>query len=268
MPRPDDAIRQIEHQVQKIRAKEYGALEDQDRKTMDEVFDKQALLAIYKLMTDGFIETIDFPISTGKEANIFRVTSPDGKRYALKIYRTSNLTFKRIARYIEADPRFRGIKGSRRKVIQAWATKEYRNLQRLKDANVRVPEPIKFHQNMLLMEYIGTEEQPAPMLRNVLLEDPKKTYTTIVKYVKLAYKKAELVHGDLSEYNILMEAEGPVIIDVGQAFTLEHPNAKEYLVRDLDNINRYFRHLDVDIKETATLMEDITKGKKVKGVRE
>jgi len=261
MPRSDQALHSLERTIQKIKSKDYGTVEDQDRKTLDEVFDKPALLTIYKLMTDGYIDTIDFPISTGKEANVFRVTSPEGKRYALKIYRTSNATFKRIARYIEGDTRFRGIQGSTRKIVQAWATKEYKNLQRLTDAKVRVPAPIKFHNNMLLMEYIGTEEMPAPMLRNVLLEDPGAVYKLILKYMRLAYRKAELVHADLSEYNVLWQ-DGPVIIDVGQATMLDHPNAMEFLKRDVENINRYFRSLDVKVLSTEDALTKITKGAK------
>ena len=257
-----DVLHRLEREVQQIKAKEYGAVEAQDRKTLDEVFDKPALLNIYKLMTDGLIETIDFPISTGKEANVFRVTSPNGERYALKIYRTSNATFKRIARYIEGDPRFKGLRGSTRKIIRAWATKEYRNLLRLKEAKVRVPTPIKFNNNMLLMEYIGTEEMPAPMIRNVVLENPTEVYELIVKYMRFAYQKAQLVHADLSEYNILWQ-DGPVIIDVGQAMMLDHPNALEFLRRDVENVNRYFRSLDVDVMDTEETLRTITKrGKK------
>jgi len=262
-PHHDDTFAVLEREIQRIKTKEYGAVDDEDRKTLDEVFDKQAMFAIYKLMKEGLIEKIDFPISTGKEANVFRVISPDGEYYALKIYRTSNLSFKRIARYIEGDPRFKGIMSSRRKVIFAWATKEFRNLHRLMEAKVRVPEPIKFHQNMLLMEYIGTEEYPAPMLRQVELEDPAKTYRTVLRYMKLAYQKAGLVHGDLSEYNILIEDGKPVFIDVGQAFVVEHPNSKEFLKRDIYNINHYFRSLDIDIKDPDELYRQITKvGKK------
>ncbi|MDD1747160.1 MAG: serine protein kinase RIO [Methanomassiliicoccales archaeon] len=262
MPHHDDTFAILERRIQQIKTKDYGAVEDEDRKTLDEVFDKPALLVIYKLMTDGLIETIDFPISTGKEANVFRVTSPDGDYYALKVYRTSNLTFKRISRYIEGDPRFQGLHGSRRKVIFAWATKEFRNLQRLKDAKVRVPEPIKFSHNMLIMEFIGEEGNPAPLLRHVELEDPTKTYKTVIKYVKLAYKKAGLVIGDLSEYNILMQRGEPVIIDVGQGMTVDHFNSKEFLVRDIKNINHFFRSYDVKTIENDVLLKQIMGVKK------
>jgi RIO kinase 1 len=262
MPHHDDTFAILERKIQQIKTKDYGAVDDEDRKTLDEVFDKQAMFTIYKLMKDGLIDTIDFPISTGKEANVFRVTSPDGDFYAIKIYRTSNLTFKRIARYIEGDPRFKGIVGSRRKMIFAWATKEFRNLQRLRDAKVRAPEPIKFNQNMLVMEFIGTDGNPSPMLRDVELDDAGRTYKTIIKYMKLAYRKAELVHGDLSEYNILMQDSEPVIIDVGQGMMTDHMNAKEFLLRDVGNINRYFRSWDVKVVEAEVLMKQIMGVKK------
>lgn len=258
-PHHDDTFAVLEHEIQRIKTKGADAVDDEDRKTLDEVFDKQAMLAIYKLMKEGLVDRIDFPISTGKEANVFRVISPEDEFLALKIYRTSNLTFKRISRYIEGDPRFKGIMTSRRKIVFAWASKEFRNLHKLMDAKVRVPEPVKFHQNMLLMEYIGTGEFPAPMLRQVELDDPGGTYKTVLRYMRLAYQKAGLVHGDLSEYNILMEDGEPVFIDVGQAFMVEHPNANEFLKRDIHNITAYFRSLDVKVKDEGEAYKQITK---------
>jgi RIO kinase 1 len=257
MVRQDDVNDYIERQVHQIRQKAKGAKDAEDVKTMDEVFDKPTLLSIYKLMKEGVLDTVDFPISTGKEGNVFRITAPDGKLLALKVYRTSNSTFRSIARYIEGDPRFKGLTSSHRKLINAWCIKEFRNLHLLEDAGVRVPSPVTFHNNMLVMEYIGSPTQPAPMLRSVIIPNPTKTYRTILKYMRLAYRKAELVHGDLSEYNILMNGEEPVIIDVGQAMTLEHPNADDFLKRDIQNINRYFRSLDVKIKSDTDVLAQI-----------
>ena len=228
----------------------------------DKSTDEQTLLAIYKLMTDKVIDTVELPISTGKEGNVFLCTSPDGGLLALKIYRVSNATFKRIARYIEGDPRFRGLTGSHRKIIFAWATKEFRNLQRLETAGVRVPSPIRSYRNLLAMEYIGTEEAPAPMMRDVELADPESTYNTIAEYVRLAYEKAELVHGDLSEYNILMHKDEPVIIDCGQAMTTDHPNALEFLRRDIANLNRYFRSIEAEVTDNEKLFQMVTGGAK------
>jgi len=184
--------------------------------------------------------------------------TPQGKAVALKIYRTATSTFKRISQYIEGDPRFKGITGSRRKVIYAWASKEFRNLQRFHDAGVRVPSPIRFHKNLLIMEYIGTRRQPAPQLKDVVLDDPQKTYDTVVKYIDLGYKKAHLVHADLSEFNILVYRKRPVIIDCGQSMVTDHPNAKEFLKRDIYNINRYFQTLGVDISPSEDVFQAVT----------
>jgi len=248
-----------ERRIEALRVKDKST---DDRQVMDEVFDKETLLAIYKLMTDKIIETVELPISTGKEGNVFLCTSPEKGLLALKIYRISNSTFKRISRYIEGDPRFKGLTGSHRKTVFAWATKEFRNLQRLEKAGVRVPSPIRSYRNLLAMEYIGTEEAPAPQMRDVRLKNPERTYKTLVKFVKLAYKKAELVHGDLSEYNVLMQDDKPILIDCGQAMMTDHPNASEFLRRDIVNLNRYFRSIDVDVIDPEELFQMVTGGAK------
>jgi len=250
-----DAFESLEH---KIMARRDNSRTGDERKTLDEVFDRDTMLGIYKLMTDGYVDTIQYPISTGKEGNVFAVADDEGKLFALKIYRTSNATFNRIAKYIEGDKRFKGITGSRRKVIYAWASKEFRNLQRLEDAGVRVPSPIRYHKNMLVMEYIGTKKGPAPLLRSTVLDDPAKVYDTIVEYMRLAYQEAELVHADLSEYNILYYRKRPVIIDVGQAVLTEHVNAKDFLLRDIDNVNRYFRGLEVEVMDRDEVLRNVT----------
>ncbi len=253
---PKDPFALVERHVAVLR--EGSQRTGDERDVLGEVFDRDTLLAIYKLMTDGYIETVEYPVSTGKEGNVFMALSPEGKMTALKIYRTATSTFKRISKYIEGDPRFRGISGSRRKVIYAWAAKEYRNLQRFTDAGVRVPVPIRFYKNLLLMEYIGTKTAPAPLLRNVVLENPEKVYALLIKYMKKGYQKAQLVHGDLSEFNILIYRKNPVIIDCGQAFVTDHPNAKEFLEKDIENINRYFRTLGIEVGDSKELFAEIT----------
>ncbi len=179
MARPDKDLAQLEHQVEGLRLRRSENAQDDARKVLDEVFDRRTMMAIYKFMKAGVIDTVDFPISTGKEGNVFRVTDPEGDLIAMKIYRVSNSTFHNIAKYIEGDPRFRGMQGSHFKMIMAWATKEFKNLTRLKEAGVRVPEAIDFHQNILLMEYLGDADMPAPQIRNVQLEHPEVVYREI-----------------------------------------------------------------------------------------
>ena len=249
---------QLDRHVESLRLRRSENKMDDARKVLDEVFDRRTLLAVYKFMTSETIDTIDFPISTGKEGNVFRVTTHEGEPLALKIFRINTATFHSLAKYIEGDPRFKGLTGSKRKLIYAWTVKEFKNLCRLQEAGIRVPEPIDFHENLLLMEYLGTPEMPAPAIRNVELEEPEEVYKEIVKFMRLAYKKAELVHGDLSEYNILWHEDKPWIIDCGQSLTADHPNAIEFLQRDIKNINRYFRSLDVKIKSEEEILRSVT----------
>src|SRR5438128_8968218 len=239
----DRQMRQLEIQVDALRTKQKDSA---SRKTYDQVFDHAALLTIASLITDGVISTLDYPVSTGKEANVFHATDAAGRAKALKIYRINTATFRNIALYIEGDPRFKRVKRATKPTIFAWAQKEYKNLVRMEDAGVRVPTPERVHNNVLVMEYIGDETQPAPALREVRLEDPTAVYADVVANLQ-AIRKAELVHADMSEYNLLWWDDQVVVIDVGPAVTLDHPRASEWFKRDVGNIARFFRRLRVNV---------------------
>ena len=177
-----------------------------------------------------------------------------------KIFRTSTSTFKRVSKYIEGDPRFEGLCGNRRKLIYAWTNKEFKNLQRYHVNGIRVPEPIEFEKNCLLMEYIGDKNGPAPQLKDAELKRPNMTYKECISFIVDGYKKAHLIHGDLSEYNILMWKDKPVLIDCGQALTSDHFNAKDFLMRDINNINRFFKNKGVDIIDSEEILEKTMNG--------
>ncbi len=227
-------------------------IKDTDQvKIYDEVFDQKTLMAIYKLINDGIVSTIDYPVSTGKEGNVFHGTTSRGA-VAVKIYRVSNATFRNISKYILGDPRFKGLKGNRRKLICAWATKEYKNLERMARTGTRVPAPIAVHENILVMNYIGDETMPAPLLRNVKLEDPEAFLQDVIDNLRCIHK-AELVHGDISEYNILIWDGRSHIIDVGQAVPMDHRQAEEWLLRDVENVARYFRKIGCDVTPGAVM---------------
>ncbi|MCX6665993.1 MAG: serine protein kinase RIO [Euryarchaeota archaeon] len=216
-----------------------------DRKTMDEVFDKRTLLDLGRLMSNHVIDIVDFPISTGKEANVFRAVTPEKTFVALKIYRTSNMTFKHIWKYIEGDPRFKSANKNRQQIVYEWARKEYKNLERLHQARVRAPHPLKRLNHILIMDYIGSAGQPAPMLKDTELKNPKKVYATLLTYISKMYSKAKLIHADLSAYNVLMYEEKPYIIDLAQGVLLGHPQAPEFLRRDIHNIVSFFERFDI-----------------------
>lgn len=232
-----------------------------DRKTLDEVFDKSTLHSLEKLISNRVLNILDFPISTGKEGNVFRGVTPDKKFVAVKIYRTSTSTFKHISKYIVGDPRFKTINKNRRDIIYAWAKKEFKNLERLNKVGVRAPKPITSINNVLVMEYVGDLERPAPMLKDVLVKNPKELFGTLIDFISKMYKKAGLVHSDMSAFNILIHKNKPYLIDLGQGVLLEHPQAYEFLKRDIYNIVQYFKKYDIETDEMK-IYKDITEKKK------
>lgn len=239
----DRRLRLLETQVDALRSKE----KDSDaRRTYDQVFDQACLLVLQHLIGEDVFATLDYPVSTGKEAVVFHASGSDGSGKAVKIYRITNSTFKTISVYIEGDPRFKRIKKATKPTLFAWAQKEYLNLVRMQDAGVRVPTPIRVEDNVLVMEYIGDETMPAPLLRNVTLDDPQAVLNDVVVNLR-AMRKAKLVHADLSEYNLLFWDGRVVVIDVGQSVPIDHPRAAEWFQRDLANIARYFHRLRVDV---------------------
>ncbi|KYK20372.1 hypothetical protein AYK24_03785 [Thermoplasmatales archaeon SG8-52-4] len=221
-----------------------------DRKTQDEVFDLSTLHTLEKLISDKVINILDFPISTGKEGNVFRGVTPDNKLVAIKIYRTSTSTFKNISNYILGDPRFKSIHKTRRDIIIAWTKKEFKNLERLKRIKVRAPKPIICLNNVLIMQYIGSQNKPGILLKDVALKNPKKIFDTVIDFISKMYKEAELVHSDLSAYNIIIYRDKPYLIDLGQGVLLEHPNAHDFLKRDIHNIVSYFKKYNIYSDET------------------
>lgn len=230
-----------------------------DRKTLDEVFDKATLHSLEKLISDRVIDILDFPISTGKEGNVFRGVTPKKKFVAVKIYRVSTSTFKHISKYIVGDPRFKDINKNRRDIMYTWTQKEYKNLERLNRINVSAPKPITKINNVLVMEYLGTAAAPAPMMKDVILEKPVEIFEKIIYFINKMYRKAELVHSDISQFNILIHKDNPYIIDLGQGVLIEHPLAMDFLKRDIHNVVNYFKKYGIKKNEDEILKKIINK---------
>lgn len=220
-------------------------------KVRSDVFDEVTLIALYKLVHKKLISAIGGPISTGKEANVF-YGEHEGRGIAIKIYRIQTANFKAMTDYLAGDRRFSSIRGSRKGIVFAWTKKEFSNLSRAYDIGIPVPEPLAFDRNILLMEFLGEGEVAYPQLRSAEVEDYGAVYREILGYAERLYQEARLVHADLSEYNILYHKK-PYLIDMGQAVTLDHPQAGAFLLRDIKNLNRYFsRYCDVtDEQEIA-----------------
>ncbi len=197
---------------------------------------------------EGVLYEVHGVVNAGKEARIYWGKSKEGKDLAVKIYLTSSAEFKKgMFKYIEGDYRFKGVKHDTRSLIFAWAQKEFRNLEQAARAGVNVPQPIAVKNNVLLMEFIGENGVSAPSLKEQLPENPAKIYKELLTNLVKLYRKADLVHGDLSEYNIMVYKGKTVLFDMAQAVPSSHPMAKSLLERDLANVNRFFSKLDVEV---------------------
>jgi RIO kinase 1 len=116
---------------------------------------------------------------------------------------------------------------------------------------VTCPEPIAFHNNILIMEFIGRNGAPAPRLKDLPPENPKEFFDKIMDCIRKIYLSG-LVHGDLSEYNVLNNVE-PVIIDVSQSVLLSHPMSQELLERDVHNILKYFKNFGIKMDSAEAI---------------
>lgn len=214
-----------------------------DRATVELVLDARTRLVLYKLIKNGMVSEIAGCISTGKEANVYYAVDSSEQEYAVKIYKTSILVFKDRSRYVEGEFRFRrGYNGSNpRKMVTLWAEKEMRNLKRLVEAGIPCPKPLYVKQNVLLMTFIGRDNNPAPRLKDSrMLEQPDRFYLETINTMRRMYQECKLVHADFSEYNLLFFEEKVYFIDVSQAVEHDHPQALYFLRRDCTNINDFF----------------------------
>lgn len=251
----DKQIDTIDQKLDKERIKE----KDKDMlKVIESVFDDQTRMVVFKLINKGVLKEISFVVSTGKEANVYHAFGNEGEELAVKIYRTTTAEFKRNWMYVEGDPRFKSYKKGTYAFIYTWARKEYKNLQRMQKAKVHVPSPIEVSKNVLVMKFIGEKQAAAPLLKDVKLKKPNKVYAKVVDFLFKLYEDGNLVHADLSEYNILYYKKNPIIIDVSQAVLLDHPYAAVFLYRDISNINRHFASLGVETLSNDELYEQIT----------
>ncbi|MFI5412941.1 MAG: RIO1 family regulatory kinase/ATPase, partial [Candidatus Micrarchaeales archaeon] len=179
----------------------------------------------------------------------------------MKFFRIETSSFYKMENYMTGDPRFAKINTTRKyEIVKAWCKKEFGNLEIAARAKVNAPIPFMFNGSILAMSLIGEDSTPAPRLKDVELEYPEKTLNEILDCMKRLYKN-NLVHADISEYNILMHDNTPYLIDFGQAVVLLHPSAMDFLSRDVANILDYFEKTYGIEKGFAETMRLITSAK-------
>jgi RIO kinase 1 len=222
-------------------------------KTEHNVFDEFTNRDLYKLINEGHFDGLESPIKIGKEANLFSALKGKDK-VMVKIYRVNSCNFNKMFDYIKSDPRYAGLQGKRRSIILHWVQREYRNLLKAREAGVRVPKPIAVKNYILVMEFIGKEDELAPQLKDKKPKDVHKFFSDVVDNIRKMYK-AGLVHADLSAFNILNWEDKPVFIDFSQTSSLQDSRAQEYLIRDVKNICAYFRKIGLKVSEEEVLKD-------------
>jgi RIO kinase 1 len=226
------------------------------------------------LIEDGLADAVVRQLMSGKEAMVFIVRCGDELRCA-KVYKeASKRSFRQAVDYTEgrktknsrkARAMEKGTRYGRKVQEEAWQSAEVDALYRLAAAGVRVPTPYNFHEGVLLMELVtDAEGDPAPRLNDLdFTEDEACTHHRSLMAQVVRMLCAGVVHGDLSEYNVLLGAEGPVIIDLPQAVDAAGNNhASSMLERDVGNLTAFFGRFAPDLlttdygKEIWSLYED------------
>lgn len=267
-----------------------------DRATQEQVLDPRTRMILFKLLSSGFLEYIDGCLSTGKEANVYyakgnkkslstmenykvkksvdalpadpteATQADDGKgEYAIKIYKTSILVFKDRDKYVTGEHRWKNgyCKSNPRKMVKVWAEKEMRNYRRLHAANIPCPEPILLKSHVLIMTFLGKNGWPSPRLKDATLNERRvrEAYVQTVIIMRRMFQRCKLVHGDLSEYNLLWHNNEVYVIDVSQSVEHDHPSALDFLRKDCANVNDFFRKkkdIGLNVMTTRQLFEFVT----------
>lgn len=222
---------------------------------------------IQPLIDEGLVDEVLRPLMSGKEAAVYVVRCGDAIRCA-KVYKdASQRSFKKAVQYqegrkVRSSRRARAMeKGSsfgREQAEESWQNAEVDALYKLSDAGVRVPTPYGCYDGVLIMELIVDEDgDVAPRLNDIRLtaEQARRDHKTMMQDV-LRMLSVGLVHGDLSEFNVLQDPLGPVIIDLPQAVdAAANNNAKWMLTRDVDNITQYYAQFAPELATTKYAKE-------------
>ena len=253
----EDSRKMQERLLRSERDNRYLRKDSDQRKVMEEVFDRATLMAVEELVARKDLRDLNGVVNSGKEARVYYGIAQSGGPVAVKIYLTSSSDFRKRLQYIAGDRRFGKLPSGSRETIYLWTRKEFKNLQMAASGGVRVPNPIAFHKNILVMEYIGKPPDPAPTFAETEVDETDYEWT--FKTIATLRNKARLIHADLSEFNVFKAEHGNILFDLGSAVLTSHPRAEEYLKRDVSNMVRFFRKRGISSSDADSWVEEISK---------
>jgi len=194
------------------------------------------LLALHTLVEKNIISQLGPIIGKGKESDVYSCMDDEENIYALKIYRMGRTSFKNIKKY-------RDLIGERAHfswlyVNRLAAKKEYEALKKIYGLDLNTPKPIGYNRHAVVMEYLRGKE----LFYYKNIDDPLYIFNKIINQARIIYQKANMIHGDLGEFNIVIDEFGNIlIIDWMQWIPSDHPNARIILKRDIENVCNYFK---------------------------
>lgn len=259
---PDKSYNLLNEMSRRMEEERKRVKDKSDRATQQQVLDPKTRIILFKMINRNVIEGINGVISTGKEANVYHANSQDGIDKAVKIYKTSILTFKDRDKYVSGEFRFRYgyCRHNPRKMVRTWAEKEMRNLCRIYQSGILCPKPHVLRSHVLVMDFIGVKGLPAPLLKDVELTESRarQLYLDCILMMRKLFTDCKLVHSDLSEFNLLYNESQLYVIDVSQSVESDHPMALEFLRKDCSNVNDFFRKKSIPTMTTKELFDFIT----------
>ncbi|MFX1327156.1 MAG: RIO1 family regulatory kinase/ATPase [Promethearchaeota archaeon] len=194
------------------------------------------LLAMHALVEKKVISQLGPLVGQGKESDVYSCMDDDNNIYVAKFYRMGRTSFKNIKRY-------RDLIGDRTHLSWLYinrlaAKKEYEALEKIYKLKLSTPKPVDYNRHIIIMSYLRGKE----LVYFKSVKKPLKIFNRIIKQYKTIYKKANMIHGDLGEFNIVLDEKGAIlIIDWLQWVPSDHPNANLLLERDITNICTYFQ---------------------------
>lgn len=262
-----------------------GRANTDTEKTKEGALDSRVRLLVGKAVNNELIEKFNGCVKEGKEALVYHAdkgAESGGYDVAVKVFKRIQ-EFRNRGQYVDGDPRYDGRDFSHsggRVQLEIWAEKEYRNLVRAYRAGIPVPKPLYQKENVLFMRFLGQDGWPSPQLREVKIKKGSKKWTALYEQcmsaIQTLYNDSKLIHGDLSEYNILVcpshllskdkdeedntaekdatkstpvlqdsDALQIALIDFGQAVDIRHTDAEELLRRDLLRVKEFFDKMGI-----------------------